>query len=306
MTVRTGTASPRSRSLASALTAPAPADVTAADLERLRVRLGHDLARAVGPNAGGGGGRRPPVRVDGYTIGSAARGAVIRSPEPFRWSPWHARHAIGVAAARDCVLGPFPSPGPAVRATITRLLAESRGGGGERSLRGWLAGLRPGALAMVAAEATTWATHLVTAVDWDAIGPRVTIGPPDRWWDCPTVPRIALRGRADVRVTTATPLPDRTAGRRSAASPPGAGPSAVLTVLGGRPGPASRAELGLVALVDALRQPSGAVPSRIVGWWPECGRRLIVDVDGPLLDMTAAAVTGAVRALIDPVVGRAA
>ncbi|MGH9093313.1 MAG: hypothetical protein ACRDZR_18325, partial [Acidimicrobiales bacterium] len=70
-------------------------------------------------------------------------------------------------------------------------------------------------------------------------------------------------------------------------------PVSCLTLVGGRPGPGSRVELGLAALVEVVRRPGGPVPARVVGWWPECGRALVLDVDEALLASTVEAVVDA-------------
>jgi hypothetical protein len=58
----------------------------------------------------------------------------------------------------------------------------------------------------------------------------------------------------------------------------------------------------LSALVDALstRHDTGScdAPSRVVGWWPECGKCWIVDVDRRTLGAAAEAVVSTARVLL--------
>jgi hypothetical protein len=138
------------------------------------------------------------------------------------------------------------------------------------SLAEWVASLPVAARAIVAADATTWATRLWTSVEWDRLAAGTSVGGPDEWWHHPVGGvRVALRGRADVRTTTSD------------------GAGALLTVCGGWPTAAGRAALVLAALVPALRRPGVAAPARVVGWWPDCGRAWIVPVDAGTLSMAA-------------------
>ena len=154
-----------------------------------------------------------------------------------------------------------------------------RGLGRPGGIEQWLAALPPGGAAAVAAAATVWATGLLHAVTWDRID-GAAVGPADQWWNVGA--SIAIRGRADVRL----PVGDRDEGQRTA----------LLTIVGGHPGPASRAALGLPALVAAAGGQQQPIPARVVGWWPECGRAVVLPVDAGLLEATADAVVRAVRA----------
>lgn len=263
---------PRARCLTDALIAPPDPAPAGATLEVLRARIRDELA-VVAPLAG------PVLRVDGYLLRVSARGPE-RPPtadRPFSWSPRTARRSIGVAAVRCCLEGDARTPAEAVVATAARMAEDARAGLARRaSPASWLATLEDGARAAVLAEATTWATHLFEAVEWRRLDPPPAVGCADRWWDCPGVPTVALRGRADVRVGAPA---DR---------------QVLLAVAAGRPGPTSRVELALAALVDVAARPSTPPPARVVGWWPECGRALVLSVDLELLEETARSVVAAV------------
>jgi hypothetical protein len=125
--------------------------------------------------------------------------------------------------------------------------------------------------AAVQADAVTWATRLCAGLDWSAFPGPPTIGR-DHWWDSPDSSLLALRSRAEVRTTT-------TGGR-------GDPVSAHLVVLSGPRRPTVRAELSVVALVEALRAgPDGVTPGRIVGWWPDSGRFVAVEVEPVTFDL---------------------
>lgn len=290
-TTLSATVLPRARSLTDALLAPAappPPSGLASDLCRT---LRDGVAKATCGCDG------PPVRVDAFTIGAAGgppRWADRPGDGPFRWTPRRARRIVGVSAAARVVEGRVRCPAQGAERAVAALVEDARRGAARPgSLGDWL-GLAPtGVVAAVLAESTTWATHLVTAVEWHRIAGSAAVGGPDRWWDLGGRPVVGLRGRVDARLAVTALGP--------AASGPGAPGSAqqsLLTVVGGRPGPGSRVELGLAALVDVLRRPGGPVPARVVGWWPECGRALVLDVDADLLTSTATAALAAVRCVV--------
>lgn len=266
---------PRARGLTDALLAPgapsAPPHVVA-DLSRA---LRDGLAEARHGCDGA------VVRVDAFAIRTAAdpsRGKGGPVDSPFRWTPRRARRTVGVRAAARVVNGRVRCPAQGAERAVDALVeAARRGGARPGSLEDWLGSAPPAVVAAVLAEATAWATHLVTAIEWGRVGGSAEVGGPDRWWDLGGRPSVGLRGRVDVRLTGPRPQ------------------QSLLTVVNGRPGPASRTELGLAALVDVLRRPAGPVPARVVGWWPECGRALVLDVGEELLTSTAAAVLAAVR-----------
>ena len=268
------TALPRATGLTDALVAPAgpalPVPVMAAVAERLRTALGPTPGAPTPATAG------DRLTVDAFFLRTPTAGAAT----PFRWTARTARRTIGVAAARACLPGGRRAPGDAVIETMAEMAEDGRRGlGRPGGIEQWLAALAAGGTAAAAAEATVWATGLLHAVTWDRIH-GAAVGPADQWWNVSA--GLVLRGRADVRL----PVGDGGEDRRTA----------LLTIVGGRPGPASRAALGLPALVAAAGGRQQAMPARVVGWWPECGRALVLPVDAVLLETTADAVVGAVRA----------
>ncbi|HTX63378.1 MAG TPA: hypothetical protein VMD28_07040, partial [Acidimicrobiales bacterium] len=223
-------------------------------------------------------------------LGSPPR-PILGAP-PFRWTARAARRSVGLAAVRSGLDGRAATPADAV-ADVMADPGGPFGVGrtGPGSCADWITSLAPPARTLVTAEATAWATRLWSAVDWGRLAPgRPVVGGPDRWWrwnDALGGCRIAVRGRADVRVGGwATD----------------AGRGAQLAVLDGQPEIVSRQALLVSALVDALssrRSDEGAqVPARVLGWWPDCGKTWVVPVDAGTLVAAAEAVVSTARALI--------
>lgn len=267
---------PRARTLTDALLSPAAGTVTGADRRALADRL-QDGLPALRPT--------PERLVVGSfllreTAGSAG-GRPVGGRSPFRWSARTARRTLGLAATRRCLRLTSRTPAEAVARVVDDLAEEGRQGmAGPGSLGRWLATLPAGGVGAVRAEATTWATRLVHAVEWGRIE-EAELGPADRWWDCRGV---ALRGRVDVRVRTG--------------QGPGTNRGTVLfTTATGWPAGTGRAELGLAALVAAVA--GDEIPVRLVGWWPECGRAQVLEVDRRLLEGTADAVVAAVSGAVE-------
>src|SRR5579871_1991170 len=207
------------------------------------------------------------VRVDGYLLRTAPTATTKR---PFAWSPWTARRPIALEAVRVWLARPGLSPMRAVDVAVGALLARTD----ERpnSLGAWLQGLSSGARGVTQAEAVTWATQLFGALDWERLDRAVVGG--DRSVGFEAAPRVHLHARVDVR---------------AALSPAERARSGLFPAMTGRPGVTAADELGLAALTLAL-DPRLGVPARVIGWWPQCGRAAIADVDLPLLTRTAAAV----------------
>ena len=281
-----GTVLPRASSLTDALLAPAGRGFTGpgrSAAERALLggvsRLPRDL----------GGGR--PVRVDRFLLRQARlHPELLGRPDPFRWSSTTATRALGLAAVRASLhdRGSRHSPMSSVDGVIRRLTV--RGGDVPSSLGRWLREIHPAARAAVRADAVTWATNLATALDWDRLGPRPDVGGPDRWWDCPSAPQLALRSRVEVRV-------DLPAGPSAVGARRSEGRAGALFVVGnGYPSAGSGEELALVALAEVLARP-GSRPARIVGWWPHSGRALVLTVDDGILERAVQAVLHAVEAL---------
>jgi hypothetical protein len=201
------------------------------------------------------------------------------APTPFAWSARTARRALGLAAVRRLANGEGRSPADAVRLTVADAVRlATQGSGSVSSVDRWLTGLPSGGVAAVQAEAVTWATRLWCALDWGAFTDRPDIGR-DRWWDSPHSSLLAIRSRAEVRAV---------------ALDPGGDPYSVhLVVLGGPRRASVRSELSVVAMVEALLAPASLPPGRIVGWWPDSGHLIAVEVDQAAVRAGVAAVTGA-------------
>jgi len=129
-----------------------------------------------------------------------------------------------------------------------------------------------GVRALVHAEAVTWATQLLGALDWARLGRSASVGGPTSG--------------------------GTTAGCAHPARPLGSAHSARRSGRRGswRPSPVLRAErtsweeqsrrAGPQCSGLGARCPDGPPPVRVAGWWPESGRALIVPVDGALLEAT--------------------
>jgi hypothetical protein len=217
---------------------------------------------------GPGGG---PLRLTDHDIRLAlAPAGGWRESSPFAWSARTARRSLGLSAVRALVAGTVRSPSEGVRAAVAQatrgVRAEQRPAS---SLDRWVAELAPAGRAAVGAEAVTWATRLWCALDWNAFATPPVIGQ-DHWWDSPHSSLLALRSRAEVRT----------------------GP-AHLVLLSGPRRDSVRAELSVVALVASLRSRGESVPGRVVGWWPDSGHLVRVEVDLSVLEAGVGAVAQA-------------
>jgi hypothetical protein len=213
----------------------------------------HDVRTALAPVAG-----RPPCA-------------------PFAWSARTARRGLGLTALRSLVAGEVRTPTEATRNAIAGAIRSVREGNRPTSpMDRWLAGLPGAGLAVVQAEAVTWSTHLWSDLDWSAFDQTPVIGR-DRWWNSPHSSLLAIRGRAEVRSVVVDGDED---------------PFSVhLVVLGGPRRPSVRAELSVVAMVEALHAPRSLPPGRIVGWWPDSGHIVTVEVDRAALDVGVESVS---------------
>jgi hypothetical protein len=145
----------------------------------------------------------------------------------------------------------------------------------------WYAGLSYGARAVVRAEATTWATQMLTSIDWRVFNRPPVVGGRDDWWRGPGEGRLVLKGRADVRVVVD--------GGRTA-----------LAVMGtGQCPPDWRIELGFPGLVAALVRGASAAPCRVLGVWPASGQVRAVCLEPRALADVAQAVVAAVGTWVD-------
>jgi hypothetical protein len=195
-----------------------------------------------------------------------------RAPStPFAWSARTARRGLGLAALRSLVAGEVRTPTEGTSNAVARAIGSVREGQRPTSpMDRWLAGLPSAGLAVVQAEAVTWATHLWTALDWCAFDQTPIIGR-DRWWNSPHSSILAIRSRVEVRSVVVDGDQNQF--------------SVHLVVLGGSRRPSVRAELGVVAMVEAVLAPRSLPPGRIVGWWPDSGHTVKVEVDRAALDM---------------------
>ncbi|MGO8862422.1 MAG: hypothetical protein ACLQRH_16910 [Acidimicrobiales bacterium] len=207
-----------------------------------------------------------------HDVRTALAPSAGRAPStPFAWSARTARRGLGLAALRFLVAGEARTPTEGTQSAIAGAIRSVREGNRPTStMDRWLAGLPGAGLAVVQAEAVTWATHLWSALDWSAFARAPVIGR-DHWWNSPHSPLLGIRSRAEVR---------------SVSIDAGEVPFSVhLVVLGGSRRPTVRAELSVVAMVEALHAPRSLPPGRIVGWWPDSGHIVTVEVDRATLDV---------------------
>jgi hypothetical protein len=264
---------PKARALTDALTAGG-AVPSAAAVAGVRAELQDGLSQAAEGVSGAGPCLRirafdlvradTSVRADAATVARDGAGSIAPSDTPFRWTARTARRRVGLAAVRWCLAEPGLAPVDAVARVVADPTGPSGAGAcGPGSCADWLASLSSPARTAVQADATTWATTVWSAIEWDRLPPAAVVGGPDRWWDWRGPARVALQGRADIRV----PGPH----------------GAHLIVLDGFPSPAARRALGFTALVDGLRSAGADLPARVVAWWPACGKAWIASVDEPSL-----------------------
>jgi hypothetical protein len=200
----------------------------------------------------------------------------VTPPTPFAWSARTARRALGLAGLRALVTGAARSPIDGVVSALNAAVrAVHQGENAASAMDRWLAGLTPAGRAAVQADAVTWATRLWCALDWNAFEEPPTIGR-DHWWDSPHSSLLALRGRAEVR---------------SLARDPAGSPLSVhLVVVGGPRRTTIRSELSVAAMVEVLCSPRSLPPGRMVGWWPDSGHLVTLEIDQRALDDGVAAV----------------
>ena len=259
-----------------------PADDHGASVREAAARLPHALADLAVPRVGSGSFRL----TDHHVRTALARSDAVAAATPFAWSARTARRALGLATVRALVAGEAASPLEGARIAIAQAVHSAGLGQGPFSaMDRWLAGLPPAGLAVVHADVVTWATRLWCAVDWSAFVEPPLIGR-DRWWDSPHSSLLALRSRAEVRTFVSDP-----AGRHY---------SAHLVLLGGPRRSTIRAELSVVALVEARLAPPLVPPGRILGWWPESGHLVKVEVDASVLAAGEAAIARTLAAVEAP------
>jgi hypothetical protein len=215
------------------------------------------------------------------------------TPEPFSWKPAFSRRSLGLAVVRACVSGRFRSPAEAAPVVADEAVVEwTRTGQRTFHWEPWLAGLSPGARAVVLAEAVTWATSLWSSLDWSILATATQIGGPDDVWACPPRRTVRLKGRSELRIPLTTEQLMSGPARLSSC------PSALVSVSSGHPQIAWEEELGYLALVASLRLPTRPVPARIAGLWPEAGIFRVVDVDESILRAAAQRAAATVATVI--------
>ena len=267
--------------LTDALLAPASENIAPAELVKVRDDLTGDL-QALGTELPDG----ERLQMDAFKVRTAQRypDRCMSFDDTFVPSPRSCRRAVGVAAVNRCVRGHSPGPAAAVSEVLAEGLEDASVAMGTGAVRApwwaqWYAGLPRGGRAVVCAEAVTWATQLLTAVDWSQV-PRPVIGGRDDWWQCPGGTPIVLKGRADVRSLV---------GRRPA----------LLVVGTGRCEADWRVELGYPGLVAALGRDAQVAPCRVVGVWPQSGQVRVLPLDLVALRATITAVVAAVATWVD-------
>lgn len=235
-------------------------------------RIPDALARSAVSRPGGGS-----FRLTDHDIRCALdRSGVPVRPTPFAWSARTARRALGLAAVRSLVAAEARSPVEGVHAAVDRAINSLQEGQRPVStMDRWLAGLPSAGRAAVQAEAVTWASRLWSALDWAAFEVPPVIGR-DHWWDSPQSSLLALRSRAEVRAIVTDEEGERH--------------SVHLVVLGGPRRDTIRSELSVVAMVEAIRRSDPLLPGRVVGWWPDSGHLVRMEVDQMALDTGVTAV----------------
>jgi hypothetical protein len=219
---------------------------------------------------------------------------LARPEEPFVWKPAFVRRSLGLAVVDACVTGRFRTPAEAAGPVADAAVAEwERTGWRTFHWEPWVAGLVPGARAVVVADALTWATALWSSFDWGSFAVPPRLGGADDQWVCPATRTMRLKARAELRV----PLVD--GGSRRARRGRGGPASALVSVSSGCPGPGWDDELAYLALVAGLRSPTRPVPARVVGLWPDAGLHSSVEIDHRTLGKAADRVVVGVAAVVE-------
>jgi hypothetical protein len=206
---------------------------------------------------------------------------LARPEEPFTWKPLFVRRSLGLAVVGACASGRFRAPADAVGPVVDEAVAEwGRTGWRTFHWEPWVAGLTPGARAVVLADALCWATALWSSLDWAALSRAPRFGGVDDQWICPASRTLRLKARAEVRV------------------PLGEG-SALVSVSTGCPGTGWADELAYLALVAGMRSPTRPIPARVMGLWPDAGFHSSVDIDHRSLDGAVDRVVATVAATVE-------
>ncbi len=262
------------------LTAPPPPPVDPAVRTALRGQLVARLGPLVAPLPAG-----DPVVVTLPLLRQARSRpeSLGERDAPFAWRPAFVRRSLGLAVVEACAAGRFHSPleaaGPVAAEAVARW---EETGWRIYHWEPWVAGLAPGARAVVLAEAVGWASSLWSSFDWSGMDPLPDFGGADDQWACPSTHSVRLKGRSELRL----PL-----------GPGGA--AALVSVSGGCPTEGWREELAFLALTASLRSPSRPVPARVVGLWPDAGADRCVEIDETVLAAAVDRVVATVAAVVD-------
>jgi hypothetical protein len=200
--------------------------------------------------------------------------------EPFHWKAVFVRRSLGLAILAHCLDGWSSTPTHAAEIVAGAAVdAWRRSGDRVFGWEPWMAGLGAGARAAVLAEAITWSTGALSALDWSRLSRPVHVAPPDDVWSCDAGRKVVVRGRCEARGATSD------------------GEPVLVLVSAGAPTRELDAELGLPALAAVLRAPRRPHPVRVVGVWPDAGMAASAEVDGALLTATTHRIVTAVDAL---------
>jgi len=273
---------PRVTWLTDALLAPPGEHLSSTALAELRNDLGRDM-HALGADFPPG--RR--LQIDAFKVLIAHRQPerCMAVEDTFVASPRVCRRAVGLAAVNRCVRGQAPCPSVAVAEVLAQGVEDASVAAETAAIKApwwaqWYSELPHGARAVVSAEAITWATQLLMAVDWGRIPRLPVIGGRDDWWQGPGGSPLVLKGHADVRCL-------------------GQGRPALLVVASGRCRGDWRVELGFPALVSAVAHDARLAPCRVVGVWPQSGQVRVLAVDVAALRAAAAATISGVATWVD-------
>jgi len=200
-------------------------------------------------------------RLDAWAVEQAGR-----ATGAFHWSPTTARRVLGNGALRRTQHQPSLAILDAVRDEVTdQLLRATSGHARPGSLAYWLASSANPVIGTVSAEALNWAIQLdesarTITLPW-------SVAPSDAYYDVATA-RTTLRARRDVVVA--------------------AGDARVIVrIRSGSPGKSAGPGLRADLTIEALADPSGRAPARLIGLWPDAG--VCLAVDGTMDDLRAGA-----------------
>ncbi len=278
-----------------ALLAPAPPPI--GDDFRAGVRT--DLVTRLGPLVAGLPSGDPVVMGLPLLRRARMRPETLAEPEePFAWRPVFVRRSLGLAVVEACVGGRFRTPLDAVDPLVSEAVEQWKETGWRTyHWEPWMAGLAPGARAVVLAEAVGWASSLWSAFDWAAFDRLPQFGGTEDQWVCPAARTLRLKARAEFRVA----LGGRASGL-DVVSGDHRGTDratvALVSVAGGAPPEAWGDDLAYLALVASLRSPQRPVPARVLGLWPDAGADRCVEIDRGALTGAADRVVDGVAALV--------